>query len=132
MTRSRITIVVAVTFAAGLTTGLLAVQPARTAPDRTLGMALLSAAVDSDGTLVHGAGVASSSRISAGTYLVRFDRNVRNCTSAAVHAGSSSLFGDINVVVAWPSSPSANVTVYTSNPGGPTNGPFHLIVFCAK
>jgi hypothetical protein len=53
------------------------------AADQTLGMALMSAFVNEDGTLARGAGAVSSQRTAEGSYEVDLDRDIHNCTYTA-------------------------------------------------
>src|SRR6185437_12672333 len=55
----------------------------RAAADKTLGIALMSAIVDFQGTLISGSGATAASRTSEGQYTVMFDRDVSACTFAA-------------------------------------------------
>jgi hypothetical protein len=57
--------------------------PVSAGPDGKLGMALMSAVVDSNGSLARGTGVISTFKlggIGSGTYSVSFDRNITSCT----------------------------------------------------
>src|SRR5688572_4789338 len=56
------------------------------AADQKLGMALMSAVVASDGTLVAGAGAVSVTRLNAGVYNVAFERSVVGCTFSVTAA----------------------------------------------
>ena len=61
--------------------------------DRTLGMAIMSASVNPDGTLAggYGAGVVGALRWGAGSYDVAFNRSVEGCTYVASLAGPSAV-----------------------------------------
>src|SRR4029079_3263253 len=61
----------------------LAAVPAVAAPDKTLGMAFLSASVKADGTLVRGAGAVASEIVGKGLYNVDFVRDVSTCSIIA-------------------------------------------------
>lgn len=103
--------------------------------DQTLGMALMSATVESDGTLVRGAGVASSFRSGTGNYDVRFSRSVADCTCTASlgASGSAVAYSAQNFISAnCPFGASGNVRVWIKLNGVDANYPFHLIVFCPK
>ena len=100
----------------------------------SLGMAMLSATVDSNGTIVRGAGTTGSTYVGVGSYEVDFDRDVSGCTYASnigqtVSSGQSE--GQSNVA---PRSGNAEgvLVVTTDSAGNSTDLPFHLIVFCAK
>jgi hypothetical protein len=110
------------------------------AADQTLGMALLSAAVRTDGTLMRGAGVTSVVREAVGLYTVTFNRSLTACMCVA----SIGSFFDNDIVGPSPNNnatatcPTANgnatASVRTGNANANTQNdlPFHLIVFCPK
>jgi hypothetical protein len=94
--------------------------------DNTLGMALLGVYVNSDGTLLRGSGVTSSTRFATGGYQVFFDRDISNCTYSAVGAS----FAIVRIVGI-----SANQLQFNVN--NPTNGTlvdsaFSGTIYCAK
>ncbi len=104
------------------------------AADGTLGMALMSAVVNSAGTLVRGSGVESAARTGTGTYRVRFTRSIANCTATA-NAGNSVVGGSNTLIYAviyhW------EETAFLVRMTSPldisaSDAPFHLIVFCPK
>lgn len=102
--------------------------------DNTLGMAILSAVVNSDGTIARGAGATASSRIVTGQYEVDFGRDVSGCayvsTVGSPTAGASARG---QPTVAPRSGNSDGVFVETQDStGNDYSLPFHLIVFCAK
>jgi hypothetical protein len=111
---------------------LLLMPSASAAPDVTKGMALMSAAVAADATLVHGSGVVIASRSSAGVYSVFFDWTVSGCTFVGTigPANAGTAAGMIDVA---PSTGMTGVRVETRETTGVlTDKPFHLIVFCTK
>jgi hypothetical protein len=66
--------------AAFIAGGLLAVpHDSRAAADNTLGMALMAARVDADGTLLAGSGVTGVIYLGGGQYEIDFDRDVSKC-----------------------------------------------------
>ncbi|MFD1702018.1 hypothetical protein ACFSCV_03280 [Methylopila henanensis] len=100
-----------------------------------LGMALMSAAVRMDGSLVRGEGAQSAVNLAKGAYEVSFGRDITNCALTAT----------IGVVEAFDTPPSlfAVVSPRAGDPsavflrildvnGTLTNGPFHLTVFCGR
>ena len=108
-------------------------EPAFAAPDKTLGMALMSAVVDEFGALKRGSGSVSSEKIANGRYVVLFNRNVRDCTYVASLGLSTTVRDGVpgTADVRAYSSNVNGVLVNTSD-GGLADRPFHLIVFCAK
>lgn len=111
------------------------VPPLRAAPDRTDGMALMSAVVNADSSLARGAGATGAEKILTGNYAVRFARDVRDC-AYVVSTGSSEVY-------TWADS-TASAASYAFDPAGVfvsirdandvnfVDRPFHLIVFCAS
>lgn len=108
----------------------------RAAPDNTRGMALMAATVDTDGTLVRGAGALSSHTTgNPGDYVVQFNRDVTDCTYVASVGGPVSpvaYTSNVSANAPGTASGSDTVRVVTSNNGALANYPFHLIVFCVK
>lgn len=123
-------------FALALATALVAAATAaRAAPDRTLGMALMSATVFGNGTLASGSGVASIDHPSTGTYDVAFVRDLEACTCTASfgsHNGTISTIQQNFISANCPFGAGNNVRVLMSANGTPQNFPFQLIVFCPK
>jgi hypothetical protein len=111
---------------------------AAAAPDNTLGMALLSANVLSNGALNGGSGVVSSSSTDTGRYTVKFDRDLQGCTCAAMHAASGGgiVNSSINVTAFCPSNAigvdSVRVFTWRTSDNTASAEPFHLIVFCPR
>ena len=102
--------------------------PAAVAPavaDQTLGMALMSAAVNSAGTLLRGSSAVSAIRNSAGIYRVVFNRDVKACVTSATIAS------DVVQPIPYPVSttPWTDNTVYVRMESA-TDRDFHLLVFC--
>lgn len=95
----------------------------------------LWAVVEADGTLQRGHGAVSASQPEgAGTYVVVFNRNVRNCAFLATlgSSGHSGLppFGQIGVVGRNGNKHAIFVTTFDSS-GVLTNASFHVQVACA-
>lgn len=119
---------------AALVTASATVVPrdSRAAPDRTLGIRLMSAIVDFQGTLIRGSGATAAARTSQGQYTVTFDRDVSACTFAATPTSQGEMIG------ASASGTDANVArVYsmipTSGGGGTVSDTgFNLLVFCTQ
>jgi hypothetical protein len=95
----------------------------------TLGMALLAAYVNSDGTLARGAGATGATEIATGFYEVDFNRDVSACFYSATSDESSPRF-----VVAQPMAGNVNgVFMQFQDPNGDSQETaFYLMVFCAK
>lgn len=105
-------------------------RPAALGP--ALGMAMLSATVDSNGTIVRGAGATGGSYVGTGTYEVDFDRDVSGCTYASTVGPSDSGSAQGQSDVAPRSGTADGVLVETLDSAGNSKDlPFHLIVFCA-
>jgi hypothetical protein len=109
------------------------------AADQTLGMALLSASVAGNGTLIRGAGVALVSKTGTGEYFVTFGRSIANCTCTASPGDSS---GQAHFITGMatancPNGAANQVRIRTANPGvtggsTPADISFQLVVFCPK
>ena len=100
------------------------------AADKTLGVALLGAFVNANGTLARGSGVASSSRPVAGLYVVNFDRDITNCMYSVVSMSSGTPAALIRVV-----STNGNQLQFNANKlsdGNLSDSPFSTTVYCAK
>jgi len=123
------------TLCAAIIGGSLLASPAAAEPDQTQGMALMSAVVRSDGTLVSGSGVVSSDRFVSFIYHVTFTRSVQGCAFVA-SSGTTENEGGSGGGVAISTSITFNgtlvlpnvVSVFTHADGSP----FILIVFCPK
>ena len=100
----------------------------RAAPDNTLGMAILAASVNSDGTLLAGSGAASAAKLGTGQYRVDFDRDVLSCFRAATLESSAGEIRAITDTVTF-----NRVLVVTANSGGSiSDASFNLLVYCAR
>jgi hypothetical protein len=107
------------------------------APDGTLGMALMSAVVNANATLVRGSGVVSVGTTGgppSGFYEVVFDRNVTQCYYVAnIGDPGFGVAGPGQTDVAQRNGNVNGVFVRTSNSAGTTTSlPFYLLVFCNK
>lgn len=110
----------------------LAASPAalEAAPDQTLGMALLSAVVEANGTLISGTGVKNVTRTGVGGYLVQFDRSVAGCAPVASPLVN---FYDNFVAVNHIPMPPDTFRVLTGEVlGSGEDTRFSLIVFCGR
>ncbi|HEY1962281.1 MAG TPA: hypothetical protein VGG69_07680 [Rhizomicrobium sp.] len=97
--------------------------------DGTLGPAILSAKVSSDGSLVGGSGASSVQKNGTGDYRVFFVRDVRSCTQVASGWGPAMAL----VYGTEGGGPGNFVDVTTVNTGGGgSDQSFQLIVFCAS
>lgn len=108
--------------------------PVYAAPDGTLGMALLGAAVNGDGTLTRGSGTTSATKLGGtGNYEVEFDRDLSTCFFVATvgPAGGGSSQGEVNVALRGGNSSAVFVDTNESD-GTAADKPFHLMVFCAR
>ncbi|MPZ58606.1 MAG: hypothetical protein GEU91_19370 [Rhizobiales bacterium] len=104
------------------------------APDKALGMALLSAVVDQNGNLDRGAGIVSSARVSIGQYEVIFNQDVRECTYVAT-VGGTTIDTYTNKMIASPArrdQQDNGVWVRVSAGSGHVDAPFHLTVVCGR
>ena len=99
------------------------------AADQTLGPAILSAKVSSDGSLVGGSGATSVQKNGTGDYRVFFVREVRSCTQVASGWGPAMAL----VYGTEGGGPGNFVDVTTVNTdGGLSDQSFQLIVFCTS
>ncbi len=94
----------------------------------------LFAAVTGQGTLVRGNGVVAVTRLTPGSYLVRFNQNITNCAYLAT-AGTTATSGvtaPADVSVGGYSTGGDVVAVRVETPDGaaPLDAPFYLGVFC--
>lgn len=112
-------------------------EAARAAPDNTLGMAILSATVASNGTLTHGSGATGSVQNGTGIYMVTFNRDLTGCSGTA-SAGRSTIGAVHFSIIATadcPATAANDLRVYTRTGltiGDVINAAFHAIVFCPK
>jgi hypothetical protein len=108
----------------------------RAAPDDTLGMALMSATVGANGTLVRGSGATSAEKNGTGEYLVQFARSIANCSCAASVGGNDPFVTYILTHAATANCPSFvapdKAHIATSFDNTAVDRDFHLIVFCPK
>jgi hypothetical protein len=112
-------------------TATLAASPAAldAAPDQTLGMALMSAVVEANGTLISGTGVKSVTRTGLGGYLVQFDRSVAGCAPVASPLYN---FYDNFVIVRHIPTPDTLQVLTGEVLGSGEDTRFSLIVFCGR
>jgi hypothetical protein len=107
-------------------------QQSRRAADQLLGVATLSAVIQSNGTFAGGVGAESVAKLGTGTYEVLFERDVYNCTYSA-NAGSadagSVIFG-VALVAARAGKPNGVWVQIRDKNGGAVDSDVHLIVFC--
>lgn len=108
--------------------------PSGEAADQSLGMAIMSATVEGDGTLRGIAGVVGAAKVSTGNYTIRFVRSVAGCMcvgspgtsdGSAIHTS-----GALAITVNCPFGDPENVRVWSRIGGADADFPFHLIVFC--
>ena len=117
----------ALALSAALSTAPAFTGKALAAPDQTLGMAIMSAFVDVDGSLGYGSGVVSSAYNSVGKfYTVSFNRPLAGCVSN-VSSSSGARIASSGFAV----DNSVRVETYGVN-GVIGAGAFNLIVFCAR
>ena len=117
--------------------------PASAAADDTLGMAMMSASVNFNGTLAHGSGVISTQKTGTGSYTIVFERSIASCTCTATvggNDGATSYLYSYFTTANCPgiSKPVDTAEVFTSQYKSVsqtielTDTDFHLIVFCPK
>jgi hypothetical protein len=94
------------------------------AADQTLGMALMSAAVNSAGTLLRGTGAVSASRSEPGIYAVVFNRDIVACIANA-NVGNDGNTTLIPYAVSLTLGINNQVLVRMD-----IDRPFYLLVFC--
>lgn len=102
------------------------------AADKGLGVATLSAVIGADGLLGRHTGVDTYKRLSAGTYEVLFQRDIRPCTYSATVGSTAAGVPTFGVpVVAWRANQPTGlwIRIFDKN-GSPVDNAFHLIVFC--
>jgi hypothetical protein len=111
--------------------GMLPAQPAAGEPDKTQGVAIMSAVVNSNGTLFSGTGGVSSTRIAAGTYRVAFPRSVEDCTwvaSLGNVGGEGNALGTVSASVALVPE---ELTLFVDGNAN-FSGNVMLVVFCPR
>ena len=118
-------------FALALSAALV-VAPAFTgkalaAPDQTLGMAIMSAYVEVNGSLLDGAGVVTSAYLGSGQYAVQFNRPLAGCVSTATQWGNANA-----IISVQPNGDTVTVRLAIPESGAPLQRPFQMIVFCAR
>ena len=131
--RTSIAIVIAAVSLAGSVIAGPNVKPA--AADQTLGMALMSAVVNADGSLARGSGAVSSVRTTTGQYRVIFDRPIRDCTFTASGGGATPGLSYLTTANVWslPNDESGVGVITSANTtAADINSGFHLLVFCAR
>ena len=102
-------------------------------PDGTLGMALMSAAVNADASLNRSAGATGTVKLGTGTYEVDFVRDVTNCHYVlnTADTGFGTAFG-FATAVKRAGNPNG-IFVVTENTGAVvTDLPFQVIIFCPR
>jgi hypothetical protein len=115
----------------GLTT---AASESRAAADNTLGMALLSASVNSDGTLARGVATGAN-KLGTGLYEVIFDRDLTTCSytvSPGIAANGGSLLATFSQAEGRAGNADGVFVELQNQAGNTVDAPFHLIVFCPK
>ena len=108
-------------------------SPAPAAADKSLGMAVMSAVIASNGTLVRGAGAVSATRLAAGSYTVTFNRSLADCSFlGGIGAGKAPGHASGYVIAVNPALELDTVKVRTQaiSNGADTDGQFHVQVIC--
>lgn len=119
---------------AAIATAAVCAMPASAAPDQTLGIALMAAAVNADGTLARGSGQTGSTKVGTGDYEVDFGRDVTGCfytVSTGAPSAASVLPG---MIQAEPRGGTPN-GVFVKNvdgSGAPADTAFYLTVLCTR
>jgi hypothetical protein len=105
----------------------------RAAPDKTPGMALMSAFVSPAGTLLGGTGAKSAERFNEGAYSVFFQRSVEGCNFVAGVGRADGFINPSGIATAWWSSGDDAVVVFTNDFTGALNdSAFQVIVLCGR
>ena len=98
------------------------------APDNALGMAMMAAYIEADGSFVRGSGVTANFKVGQGSYVVRFDRDVRQCFYSATPAFNGVLLS----VQQHVDMRDVSVGGSDRSSGGSMDTSFFLLVFCNK
>jgi hypothetical protein len=98
------------------------------AADNGRGIAFLGGLIGTDGSVTNNAGITSVDHPLTGLYVVNFDRNVLDCSYAAIVHGFA--LGFVRIVARAATQIQFNTN--RSSDGALTNIPFSLIVFCPK
>lgn len=103
---------------------------ASAAPDNGNGVAILSARVDADGTLLSGSGVTGVTKVGTGTYQVDFDREVTECMFSVTPA-------DLRLPQVQPTTSDQNASTVTlwAQIGlniTSSDGQFYLLAYCSR
>lgn len=99
--------------------------------DKTQGMALMSAVVEADGTLISGSGVTGVTHTGTGGYLVHFKRSVVGC--APVSGPLTNYYDNFVVTTLTPTPTDDTFQVLTGEINGSGKDTrFSLIVFCGE
>lgn len=101
-----------------------------------LGMAIMSAAINADGTIARGEGVIATgtNNIGTGVYEVAFGRDITECTYQ-VTAGESGIGSAVPRVVAVTrraGNPAGVFLQVQDNAGTQINNPFFVLVYCGR
>lgn len=113
------------------TTVLAGPQNARAAADELLGVATLSAVIQSNGNFARQVGVESAARLALGEYEVIFERDVQNCTyTANAQTGAGNPTFGLAMVASRAGNLKGVYVKMLNKQGTVVDGGFHLIVFC--
>jgi hypothetical protein len=107
--------------------------PMPRAPDRTLGVSMMSAMVRGDGTTAVGAGVVASERAVTGFYRVTFVRSLTGCTFLAGISTAGDAVAPGNIITTRDPGAPSNIVVQTFSSGTThADRDFAVMVFCTR
>lgn len=118
-------------FAALALTGSAALAAAG---DGHIGMTILSASVNADGTPLRGEGLNTSFSLGTGTYEVSFTRNITQCTYYATQGegGVGGAGGAITGITQRSGNDHGVFVTMRDATGALINTPFFVLVFCGR
>jgi hypothetical protein len=112
--------------------GILLPAPPAAAPDRAQGVALMSATIRGNGTLVSSSGLVDASRIVAGGYRLEFARSIGACTVVANVSKSGPGSGSPSGHVSTSGTTNVLIALTRDLDGDQVDRDFHIIVFCPR
>jgi hypothetical protein len=126
-----------VAFASSLT--IVTPQITKAAPDDTLGMAIMSADVNANGTIANGSGAVSATS-SPSEYYVTFERSLLGCSCTATFGSYNPDIAGYNYTQSWIAAQCPfgdamhknQALVQMTMNGTTVTTAFHLMVFCPK
>ena len=95
-----------------------------------LGTAMMSAVINTDGSIFEAAGVVKSSYSDTRkNYLLQFDRSLLGCVASVTPAFSGATASSQTVI---PLLSNAALVELRTDDGAPTAGPFYIFLFCSE